>query len=109
MRGLWATIQTYRSDTEILRQVQAESSRLETLRDSGGGKAMSDVKPCPFCGESRAFVEDIETAQGLKWYVFCYACGATGGYKETPAKAIEAWNKASGSSSSSSSAMSRAN
>ena len=53
---------------------------------------MSDVKPCPFCGESCAFVEDIETAQGLKWYVFCFACGATGGYKETPAKAIEAWN-----------------
>ena len=53
---------------------------------------MNDLKPCPFCGESRAFVEDIETAQGLKWYVFCYACGATGGYKVTPAKAIEAWN-----------------
>ena len=53
---------------------------------------MSDLKPCPHCGESRAFVEDIETAQGLKWYVFCYACGATGGYKVTPAKAIEAWN-----------------
>ena len=53
---------------------------------------MSDVKPCPHCGESRAFVEDIDTAQGLKWYVFCYACGAAGGYKVTPAKAIEAWN-----------------
>lgn len=53
---------------------------------------MSDLKPCPHCGESRAFVEDIETAQGLNWYVFCYACGATGGYEETPAKAIEAWN-----------------
>ena len=92
MRRLWATIQTYRPDTEVLRQVQAKSSRLETLRDSGGGETMSDVKPCPHCGESRAFVEDIETAQGLKWYVFCYACGATGGYKETPSKAIEAWN-----------------
>ena len=53
---------------------------------------MSDLKPCPHCGESRAFVEDIDTTQGLKWYVFCYACGATGGYKVTPAKAIEAWN-----------------
>lgn len=53
---------------------------------------MSDIKPCPHCGESHACVEDIETAQGLKWYVFCYACGATGGYKVTPAKAIEAWN-----------------
>lgn len=41
MRRLWATIQTYRPDTEILRQVQAKSSRLETLRDSGGGEAMS--------------------------------------------------------------------
>ena len=53
---------------------------------------MSDLKPCPHCGESRAFVEDIDTTQGLKWYVFCYACGATGGYKATPSKAIEAWN-----------------
>ena len=53
---------------------------------------MSDLKPCPHCGESRAFVEDIDTSQGLKWYVFCFACGATGGYKFTIAKAIEAWN-----------------
>ena len=41
MRRLWATIQTHRPDTEVLRKVQAKSSRLETLRDSGGGEAMS--------------------------------------------------------------------
>ena len=51
-----------------------------------------ELKNCPFCGENRGAVEDIETTQGLRWYVFCFACGATGGYKVTPAKAIEAWN-----------------
>ena len=44
MCGLWTTIQTYRTDTEVLRQVQAKSSRLETLRDSGGGEAMSEIE-----------------------------------------------------------------
>lgn len=53
---------------------------------------MKDLKPCPHCGKSNGAVEDIETTQGLKWYVFCYTCGATGGYKFTLDEAIEAWN-----------------
>ena len=28
----------------------------------------------------------------MRWYVFCHACGAMGGWKPTEAEAIAAWN-----------------
>ena len=59
------------------------------MTDSNATECM---KPCPHCGCNTPWIEDIEHTQGLRWYVFCHKCGATGGQKRTPAKAIEAWN-----------------
>lgn len=56
---------------------------------------MSDettLLPCAHCGCDTPWLEDIEHTQGLRWYVFCPVCGATGGQKRTRAEAIAAWN-----------------
>lgn len=52
---------------------------------------MSELKPCPFCGETKSF--------GLgkyneRWRVVCNNCDAEGpNYNETKQQAIDAWNK----------------
>lgn len=61
---------------------------------------MSDLLPCPFCGEGLpkplpgwqpqewgATQEDSGS-----WCVGCNACGATGGLRNTPEEAEGAWN-----------------
>lgn len=47
---------------------------------------------CPFCGREALYVEDIWLTKGLRWYVFCPTCGATGGQKKAKAEAVAAWN-----------------
>lgn len=46
---------------------------------------MSDLKPCPFCGEEQP------PHDGTSW-VRCLGCGAESGWRATGAEAIEAWN-----------------
>ncbi|MDX1150173.1 Lar family restriction alleviation protein [Sinorhizobium meliloti] len=57
------------------------------------------LKPCPFCGQSDAFVERADFSS---CYVFCNSCSANGpiecqeaDYEETPGEraAIRSWNK----------------
>ncbi len=56
---------------------------------------MADLKPCPFCGGARIFVEPDEYGSGGQWvtpiHVGCSVCKAeqTG---ETKAEAFERWN-----------------
>lgn len=60
---------------------------------------MRKLKPCPFCGNSDAFVERADFSSA---YVFCNSCSAKGptecqeaDYEETPGErsARHAWNK----------------
>ena len=73
-------------------------------------KTMSDenLKPCPICGKTEALdvVSNVdecccgECAHGTAWTVVCDAstgsnkggCGASGGYQDSPAKAVDHWN-----------------
>ena len=66
---------------------------------------MAELKPCPFCGSRTApFVGNFFEINGLhdededcNWGVCCGwnngGCGASCGYHETGAEAIEAWNR----------------
>ena len=74
---------------------------------------MSELKPCPFCGGANAEVIDEIEEYLEKWgdefdesgldvgrpskAVVCPCtkggCGAIGGWRETEAEAIEAWNR----------------
>lgn len=57
---------------------------------------MADLKPCPFCGSTRIFVEPDEYGSGGQWispiHVGCSDCKAeqTG---ETKTEAFERWNR----------------
>lgn len=46
------------------------------------------VKPCPFCGH---FYPQLLESSDLCW-INCLDCDCDGPPKETPDKAIEAWN-----------------
>ena len=95
-----------------------EYALLPELRREGGG-AMSDLKPCPHCGETKSLeyatrreeedcprFEDCEAKECKRgacdyfdtWdSVVCSVnsggCGAAGGYASCPAKAAEKWNR----------------
>jgi len=62
-------------------------------------RRLPKLKPCPFCGQSDAFVERADFSSS---YVFCNSCSAKGptecqdsDYEETPGEraAIRSWNK----------------
>ena len=64
------------------------------------------LKPCPFCGKTEIAVLDANDIEELEpmttagsrpvYAALCNfnakGCGATGGYRETPAAAAEVWN-----------------
>ena len=60
-----------------------------------------DLKPCPFCGNGRVFLDAWEGLHGLNIFVHCKKCHITlyasdgfmpVGFK-TNAAAVEAWNR----------------
>lgn len=57
---------------------------------------MSDLKPCPFCGNKYSLMSG-EMAEGSyilqPGFVFCCECGAEISERKTEAEAIEAWNR----------------
>ena len=64
------------------------------------GEAMSELLPCPFCGD-RAFTHDFSwhasqfaghMFEKPYWQVICTGCRAAIGDYDTRAEAIEAWN-----------------
>lgn len=63
---------------------------------------MSELKPCPFCGEGKPELQDSGDPSTTAYdHSFCSivcstyegGCGAVGGWKPTAQEAIEAWNK----------------
>ena len=52
---------------------------------------MSELKPCPFCGEKVAILVGGDKI-GEYFRVKCWGCGAQTVAKRTRAEAIEAWN-----------------
>ena len=52
---------------------------------------MTDLKPCPFCGEEQPPHDDTS-------WVRCLGCGAETGWRPTGAEAIAAWNTRKGES-----------
>jgi len=55
----------------------------------------SELKPCPFCGSTK-----LDVVLDEIYYVTCdtEACGADGPYSANRERAIEKWNRRSGSS-----------
>ncbi|MDQ1758978.1 Lar family restriction alleviation protein [Achromobacter aegrifaciens] len=57
---------------------------------------MADLKPCPFCGGTRIFVEPDEYGSGGQWvspiHVGCSGCKAEQ-MGDTKAEAFERWNR----------------
>lgn len=54
---------------------------------------MSEMIPCPFCGNDVIGVGYNEHEIGpSKWRAVCYNCGAHGPYCKTNTEAMEAWN-----------------
>lgn len=50
---------------------------------------MSEIKPCPFCGNS----EDLVIRGRVLSYIYCWNCGAESGLADSKDEAIEAWNQ----------------
>lgn len=59
--------------------------------------ANTDLKRCPFCGQSDYAVHlqklFYENENYTKWKIMCECCGAEVGNFATPELAIEAWNR----------------
>lgn len=55
------------------------------------GKAMPDIKKCPFCYSGKNNITEIIS---LLWVVNCDSCGCVGPFKESKHEAVECWNKA---------------
>lgn len=59
---------------------------------------MAELKPCPFCGESKnehLYTTYDSYADGSRWFVRCFKCGSRGPYLLTEQQAIDSWNKRS--------------
>lgn len=64
---------------------------------------MAELKPCPFCGNKSVSVavDNVAYSLGLEedtnFQIICsvtaFGCGASSGWHETKAEAIEAWNR----------------
>lgn len=60
---------------------------------------MSDLKPCPFCGNKYLSVVKHQAKYGWRpfYYVLCDygegGCGSSGQWNHEEADAIEAWNR----------------
>ena len=55
------------------------------LNGMDGGKNMSELRPCPFCGGEAIIVHD-------NW-AFCLGCKAESGHFKIREQTIEAWNR----------------
>lgn len=56
-------------------------------------KAMSEIKPCPFCGwRADTYDNGWENLQS-DFVVYCMNCGSEGKHCTTTEEAIEAWNR----------------
>lgn len=55
---------------------------------------MSELKPCPFCGEKAKAYHEESWAHGEGYYVSCTNCGVRQWWLfNFEADAIEAWNR----------------
>ena len=56
---------------------------------------MTDLLPCPFCGEKADLKIKVGVIDGERAVsaVFCMTCGGSGAYAEIQEHAIESWNR----------------
>lgn len=56
---------------------------------------MSEIKPCPFCGESKDLWvgRSTENREGWPTYVYCRRCGARGPWVYVKREAMWSWAK----------------
>lgn len=63
---------------------------------TGDAEPTAEMDRCPFCGGDSQSVQDLSVGAAMAW-VRCMGCRASGPLRETPAEAIEAWNRRAGS------------
>lgn len=54
---------------------------------------MSELKPCPFCGEEEIERDTEMCYGGMHYGVFCSNCGASTDLYTSVERAEEAWNR----------------
>lgn len=56
---------------------------------------MATLKPCPFCGYNKVYLDEYRHEAGVRFRVVCPECMAMvdPGYFQSAGRAIEAWNR----------------
>lgn len=76
--------------------IDRQAAMKEFSDDEKKGETMSDLKPCPFCGEMPRIIEHEYTGASNTYGVRC-RCGAQSfQFYEEPSLAANAWNTRKG-------------
>lgn len=53
------------------------------------------LKPCPFCGSEKIYIEQYDHPAGKRWRIFCCNCmaGIDTGTDQSKGAVIETWNR----------------
>lgn len=51
-----------------------------------------ELKPCPFCGDTLAWIATDACITGTQHYGYCPSCGCVGPWQKTKAGAVRMWN-----------------
>ena len=56
-----------------------------------GDHFINNIKPCPFCGSSKQYLEAMTLAQVENYFIVCRDCGSNGPYSPLPQVAEMLW------------------